>query len=95
MRRKARTDSNQSSIVSALRDIPGVSVAVTSSLGQGYPDLNIGRNGITYLVELKDGSLPPSKKQLTDDEKEFKDRWTGHYSVCENIDDILKVIGIK
>lgn len=95
MRRAAKVDANQQEIVSALRSIPGVSVAVTSALGDGFPDLVLGYKARTYLVEVKNGELSPSRKQLTDDEQEFKDKWTGHYSVCESLEEILKVIGIS
>lgn len=89
-----KVDSNQKNIVEALRQIPGVSVAVTSSLGEGYPDLTIGRQGKTYLVEIKDGDKSPSKRKLTDDEQQFKDNWTGHYAVCNNLEEVLNAIGI-
>jgi hypothetical protein len=93
--RAKRVDSNQTQIVAALRQIPGVSVAVTSSLGEGYPDLNIGWKGMNYLIELKDGSKPPSERKLTGEEEKFKDKWKGQYAVCKNLEEILLIIGIK
>lgn len=47
-----RVDVNQSQIVKFLRE-NGCSVFVTSSVAGGYPDLTIGKNGQTHLVEIK------------------------------------------
>lgn len=95
MRRKGRVDGNQSTLVEQLRDIPGVSVCVTSSLGNGMTDLVVGFRGANYLIEVKDGSLPPSGQKLTSDEIKFRDTWKGQYSVCNCLDDILKLLGIN
>ena len=94
MRRKARIDDNQQSVVKSLRQIPGVSVAVTSSLGNGFPDLVIARSGVNYLVELKDGAKSKSRKKLTPDEEEFKNTWQGSYHVAESLEDILRLLEI-
>jgi hypothetical protein len=90
MRRKARVDSNQSTIVKALRGIPGVSVKVTSSLPE-FVDIVVGFKGQSYLIEIK---AEGKKKQLKDSQKEFRDEWNGQWVVCENLDEILKTIGI-
>lgn len=94
MRRKARTDSNQSTIVKALRGIPGVSVAVTSALGNGFVDIVVGRLGVSYLIEIKDENKPPSDRKLTPAEEKFHSEWTGQKAVCKNLDEILKTIGV-
>ena len=44
MRRAAKVDANQPATVKALRDA-GMTVAVTSSLGKGFPDLVVGFRG--------------------------------------------------
>lgn len=92
MRRKARVDDNQADIVKALRKIPGVSVAVTSQLGKGFPDLVVSRKGVNYLVEIKDGSKPKHQQKLTEDEKDFHESWTGQITVCSSLDEILKLL---
>lgn len=92
MRRKARVDDNQADIVKALRKIPGVSVAVTSQLGKGFPDLVVSHNGVNYLVEIKDGKKPKHQQKLTEDEKEFHESWTGQITVCSSLDEILKLL---
>lgn len=81
MRRAAKVDANQAEIVKALRDA-GYSVAITSQLGGGFPDLVVGivrKDGhlSNVLLEVKDGSKPPSQQKLTDDELAFSDNWHG------------------
>ena len=97
MRMRGRVDANQPELVSQLRSIPGVKVAITSSLGGGFPDLVIGYRGVNYFVELKDGDKPPSKRKLTSDEKRWHKMWDGYGQVatCKNLEECLGVIGIE
>lgn len=93
MRRNGRTDANQSLLVRQLRKIPGVSVAVTSSLGNGFPDLVVGHDGPhgrrTFCFEVKDPAQPPSARKLTTDEIVFREAWRGHYAIVLTLDDCL------
>ena len=82
MRTRGRVDENQGSIVSKFRGA-GFSVAITSNLGGGFPDLAVGKYGVTVLVEIKDGDKPPSKRKLTEDEQRFHDSWRGAACVVE------------
>lgn len=93
MRRDAKVDANQKVIVSALRDA-GVSVYPTHMVGRGFPDLVCGYRGVNYLLEVKDGTKPPSARQLTPDEQEFVDRWRGAVIVVEDIDSALNAVGV-
>lgn len=93
MRRAARTDDNQQLIVKQLRQL-GCSVAITSMIGKGFPDLVIGYKDKNFLVELKDGAKVKSKKGLTMDEAKFFTAWKGQCDKCESLDEICKVIGI-
>lgn len=92
MRRAAKVDANQAVIVGALRDI-GASVTSTAAIGQGFPDLAVGFRGATFLLEVKDGSKPPSQRQLTPDEAEWHQAWRGQAAIVETIEDALRVIG--
>lgn len=92
MRLDARTDDNQNEIVQALRAI-GASVAITSALGSGFPDIVAGYRGVNYLIEIKDGSKPPSRRKLTPDEQRFHDLWRGTVIVVNDIDEALKAVG--
>lgn len=95
MRKRGKTDSNQQSIVKALRMIPGVRVGITSSLGKGFPDLVVARGKNVFLVELKDGQKSASRKKLTKDEEKFKAEWEGCYYVCESLEEVLRAIGLQ
>ena len=91
MRKRGKVDGNQGDIVKALRDI-GCSVAITSSLGGGFPDLVVGRDQRNYLMEVKDGSLSASRKKLTKEERKFLNGWRGHIVIVENVEEALTVI---
>jgi hypothetical protein len=95
MKRAHKIDGNQNRIVKELRDIPGISVRITSMVGSGFADLVVGFRKQNYLFELKDSSLPPSRRQLTEDEKKFRDTWHGHYSVCETLEEILQILKLR
>ena len=92
MRRAARIDDNQNEIVKALRNV-GASVAITSQMGKGFPDIVVGYRGLNFLFEIKDGNKVPSKRKLTDDEVQFFGNWHGQVDIVESIDDALKIIG--
>ncbi len=94
MRRQARTDSNQKKIVEQLRRC-GFSVAITSQLGCGFPDIVVGAKCKNFLFEIKDPEKPKSQRILTHDEALFQTLWCGQYNVIETIDDALKIIDNK
>lgn len=91
MRKKGRTDGNQTLIVKQLRQL-GYSVYITSMVGSGFPDLVIGKHNKNYLVELKDGSKPLSQRKLTDAEVDFIDKWQGTVIVAHDLDGILNQV---
>ena len=76
MRRAARTDSNQEEIVKALRAV-GASVESLAAVGHGVPDLLVGYQGKTILMEVKDGEKPPSQRKLTPDQGKWHYEWNG------------------
>lgn len=94
MRRAARIDANQGEIVDAARGV-GATVWITSALGNGGPDLVIGRRGTNFCVEVKDGSKSPSKRVLTPDEAAFCRDWQGQYSVIENVEQLYMLLGVR
>ena len=79
MFRRGRTDANQREIVKALRGM-GVSVAITSAVGKGFPDLVCGYRGKTFLIEVK----TDEKKKLTKDQMEFYSEWRGQWARVSN-----------
>lgn len=90
--RSAKADANQPEIVKALR-AAGASVQHLHSVGAGCPDLVCGYRGVNYLIEVKDGSKPPSGRALTPDQVAWHGGWRGSVSVVTSIDDALMAIG--
>lgn len=64
---RSRTDANQARIVEALR-ASGCFVQSLAGVGKGCPDLAVSADGKWHMIEVKDGSKPPSQRRLTDDE---------------------------
>ncbi len=77
MRKYGRVDANQAQLVKELR-AEGCTVAILSSVGGGVPDICVGYRGHNFLMEIKDGDQPPSKRKLTADEGAFFDMWVGN-----------------
>lgn len=91
MRRASRVDANHAEIVAALRKI-GASVADTSGVGGGYPDLTVGYRGRNHLLEVKDGSKSPSKRKLTPDQVDFVAGWRGHWMQVRSVDEAIEAV---
>jgi len=87
-----RIDKNQPEITAALRSV-GASVEFLHPLGKGVPDLLVGYRGCNYVLEVKDGGLTPSRKQLTDDERDWHNAWRGKVHIVESVDQALTAIG--
>ena len=82
-----RTDANHAEIVDAFRDL-GCSVFDTSRCGQGFPDLVIGKNQITVLVEVKSSD----KEKFTPAQNLFMLNWRG--STVSRIQDLEGVVSL-
>ena len=89
--RKARVDDNQAELVKVMRDL-GASVTITSNGHDGFPDVVVGICGVTVLTEIKDGSKPPSKRKLTDDQETFHNEFKGAKTVIKNIDEAVDLV---
>ena len=77
MRRAPRIDANHAAIVEALREHPGVSVQSLAGVADGCPDLLVGVDQTTHLVEIKDGDKPPSRRSFTPDQIDWIEHWNG------------------
>lgn len=77
MRRAAKVDANHAEIVEALLERPGVTVHSLAGVGRGCPDLIVGVEGSTHLIEVKDGDKVPSARRLTPDQRKWIGEWTG------------------
>jgi hypothetical protein len=94
MRRAAKIDANQNAIVGMLRGC-GATVQSLAATGKGTPDLLVGFMGRNWLIEVKDGSKPPSARKLTPDQVEWHDAWRGQVDVAKDLDEALDIIGAK
>lgn len=87
----SRADLNQSEIVKALRSV-GVTVYITSQVGEGFPDLVCGIFGKNYLIEVKN---PDTKGKLRTSQEIFRDKWKGKVFVVNTVDEALRVVGVQ
>ena len=91
MRYANRIDANQNKIVDGLRKA-GAYVRIISQ-GDGIPDLLVGYNGYTILMEVKDGDKVPSARKLTEAEQKFFDEWDGGMLVVINsVEEALEIL---
>lgn len=91
MRRAASVDANQPDIVAAFRRL-GCSVQPLHNVGQGVLDLMVGYRGRSHVVEVKDGSKPPSKRRLTPDQQDWLDNWRGDKHIVESTDHVIALV---
>ena len=93
MRRAAKVDANQREVVVALRGA-GASVQLLHAVGEGCPDLLVGYKGLNMLLEVKDGSKPPSAQKLTPQQEIWHRDWRGHRVVVNSTEAALAAIGV-
>jgi hypothetical protein len=93
VRRAAKVDANQAAIVEALRAC-GASVQSLAAVGKGVPDLLVGLRTRNYLIEVKDGSKPPSARKLTPDQVQWHTKWAGQVLTVTSPDDALKQLDL-
>lgn len=91
--RRARVDDNHAEIVDALRRA-GASVQSIATVGKGCPDLLVGHRGRNILLEVKDGSKPPSARKLTPNEHIWQAYWQGQVVTVESVEQALKAVGL-
>jgi Holliday junction resolvase len=94
MRRAAKVDRNQAEIVKALRKA-GATVQSLAAIGEGCPDVLCGFERQTVLLEIKDGTKPPSARELTPDQVQWHLNWRGGACVVvTSVGEALAAIGI-
>jgi Holliday junction resolvase len=92
--RAARVDANQIQVVSALR-AAGATVQSMAGVGKGVPDLLVGHQGHTLLMEIKDGEKSPSQRKLTEDQLKWHREWNGGtLAVVDGPEAALRVLGV-
>lgn len=96
MRRAAKSDANQPAIVAALRKA-GCTVQSLHAVGDGCPDLLVGRDGVNYCIEVKNKKgrgvrLTPVQKRWHEGFGEHPP-WAGQVAIVTTVDEALRVVG--
>jgi hypothetical protein len=91
LRRAPKLDGNHFEVVEALRRA-GIAVRSMAMVGQGFPDLLCAFRDTLVLLEVKDGSLPPSERKLTKQEAEFLAAWPKTYVVTSGEEAVAVVV---
>jgi hypothetical protein len=91
--RVARVDANQAEIVEALREA-GCFVQSLATIGKGCPDIMVGRGMKWHVMEIKDGTKPPSARKLTPDEERWHQRAKlfAPVHVVESAEQAIKIV---
>jgi len=71
----------------------GCSVADTSGVGDGFPDLVAGYGGQNFMFEIKDPAKPLSRRKMTVDQVIFHAAWRGQVAVIHTLRDALEIMG--
>jgi Holliday junction resolvase len=86
----ARIDTNHKEIVKALRDA-GATVVSLAAMKHGCPDIMVGYNGETILMEIK----RDAKAKFTPDQLDFMGKWKGGaISRVDSVDAAIRTLGI-
>jgi len=86
----ARVDTNHKEIVAALRQA-GATVVSLAAMKHGCPDLLVGYEGETLLMEIK----KDAKAKFTPDQLEFMAKWKGGaVSRVDSVGAALRALGI-
>jgi hypothetical protein len=66
-----------------------------AAVGQGVPDLLVGFQGKTLLMEIKDGRKTPSERRLTDAQLKWHGAWRGGpLAIVDSPDAALRMLGV-
>lgn len=85
-----RVDANHSQIVKTLRDL-GCSVFDTSRVAGGFPDLVVGINQKTALVEIK----ASDKSKFTSAQEAFMLNWQGStVARVDSVDAAIRLVNV-
>lgn len=73
----------------------GAEVQSLADVGRGCVDLAVAFRGRWYMAEVKDGSLPPSKRALTEAEIEWHKKFgfKAPVHIWNSLEEALKAIG--
>ena len=89
-RRAKKRDANEPEIIAALKAV-GCSILQLDAI-----DLLVGRAGKNYLLEVKDGSKPPSGRKLTPKEETLMREWRGDpIAIVKNVEEAMSAVGLR
>ena len=83
---QGKADANQKEIMKALEQV-GCTIEDASSMGKGFPDLIVGRAGVTYLLEVKS-----EKGKLNPTQTEWHDEWRGQKAIVRSPIEAIQVV---
>ena len=92
-----KKDGNHDEIVAALLAVYA-GVVDLSAVGDGVADLLVHMPVApfdTFLMEIKDGSLPPSHRKLTPAQERFHAEWRGRIVVVTSVNEALAAVGVR
>ena len=90
-----KIDDNQSDVVAAFRAYGAVWIPTSGDPSIGFDGL-VAYRGRLEIVEIKDGSKPPSQRRLTQLEAKRSDQLQDKgvaYNVIESVKDAIALIG--
>jgi len=66
-----------------------------AGVGKGVPDLLVGFQGKTLLMEIKDGRKTPSERRLSEDQVRWHGAWRGGpLAIVDGVDAALRMLGV-
>lgn len=72
----------------------GAAVTDTSGIGEGFPDLVVSYRNRWFLIEVKDGSKPPSARKLRGGQKTWAAKQHADVHVVKSLEEALSVLGV-
>lgn len=88
-----RVDANHRAVIEALW-AAGLWAFSTAGLGGGFTDIITWVRGAFWLLEVKDGSRPPSDRKLSPAEEKFHRQCPGNILVVLGPMDALQKLGV-
>jgi hypothetical protein len=86
--RANKVDSNQAAIVDALEKT-GATVQMLGAVGNGCPDILVGRLGVNVLMEIKN---PDGKNRVGEKQAEWIANWRGQCVIVRDEYEAMRVI---
>lgn len=84
-----RVDTNQAELMAEARRLHA-EVQSIAPIGHGCPDLLLAFCGQWHVIEIKDGSKPPSKRRLRESQMEWHRRFDAPVWIWENVEDVRR-----